>query len=163
MSQTAYPATRKRRSREWPGGATATFNPFNPALSMEAARPERRRSPSGPRLEIIRRALLDLRARLRGDVVQTADAALHGSNETTSASPDTADRASETAEQDLALGLLGSAAGTLDKIEAALERIEDGSYGRCAECETTIPAARLEAIPYASCCVACAARKERAA
>lgn len=162
MTQTAYSTTGQRRIRERPSGETAKSNPFNRALGTEVVRSERHHPPSGPRLEIQRQALVALRARLRGNVVQTADAALSGSIETAGASPDTADRASETVEQDLALGLLGSVAGTLDQIEVALERIEDGGYGRCAECETRIPAARLEAIPYATCCVECAARRERA-
>lgn len=162
MTQTAYSATEKRRIRERPSGATDKSNPFSRAFGTEAVGPDRHRPPNGSRLDIQRQVLVALRLRLRGNVVQTADAALSGSIETASASPDTADRASETVEQDLALGLLGSAAGTLDQIEAALERIDDGSYGHCAECETRIPTARLEAIPYATCCVECAARRERA-
>ncbi len=163
MTQALYPATKKRRIRERPNDAAEKLNPFSPALNTETGRPQGHRPPDGPRLETQRRVLLDLRARLQGSAVQAADAALTGSTETTSASPDTADRACEIVEQDLALSLLGSAADTLDQIEAALDRIEDGSYGHCAECETRIPAARLEAIPYATCCVECAARRERAA
>jgi DnaK suppressor protein len=112
-------------------------------------------------LEKQRRALLALRARLQGNVSRTADRALSEYGiETTCASPDTADRANEILEQDLALSLLGSASGTLEQIEVALQRIEDGSYGRCTECDVTIPVARLEAIPYATCCVQCAAQQE---
>ena len=133
MSQTAYPVSRKRWLRERPGGAADKSNPFNPALATEAIRLHRRRSLSGSSLELQHQTLLALWARLRDNVAQTADAVLAGSTEATSASPDTADLASETVEQDLALNLLGSAAGTLDQIEAALQRIEDGSYGRCAK------------------------------
>jgi len=124
----------------------------------------REKMPSAPSVKGQRRALLALRARLRGNAAQTADTALSGCGvETTCASPDTADRASEIAEQDLAVSLLGSVTGTLEQIEAALQRIEDGNYGRCMECDTRIPAARLEAIAYATCCVQCAARQERVA
>jgi hypothetical protein len=49
---------------------------------------------------------------------------------------------------------------TLDQIEAAIERIEDGSYGRCEECGEEIPKSRLEAIPYAAECVRCASQEE---
>jgi RNA polymerase-binding protein DksA len=115
-----------------------------------------------PIFEDQRRALLALRARLHGDVAQAADDALAGSLETSSASPDAADRALETVEQDIALSLLGSVSVTLDRIDAALKRIDDGGYGRCVACKREIPAARLEAIPYADCCVHCAARRERA-
>ena len=49
-----------------------------------------------------------------------------------------------------------SDAGTLDKIESALERIEDGTYGSCEECGAKIPKTRLNAVPYATMCVQCA-------
>jgi RNA polymerase-binding transcription factor DksA len=45
-------------------------------------------------------------------------------------------------------------------IEAAIERIEDGSYGRCEKCGEKIPKTRLEAIPYAAECVRCASQQE---
>jgi DnaK suppressor protein len=44
----------------------------------------------------------------------------------------------------------------LAAIEAALESIEDGTYGTCAECGRRIAKARLNAIPYAVECVTCA-------
>jgi DnaK suppressor protein len=50
---------------------------------------------------------------------------------------------------------------TLEAIEAALERIEDGSYGLCEECNVRIPKTRLNAIPYATLCVRCAEQLER--
>jgi RNA polymerase-binding transcription factor DksA len=45
----------------------------------------------------------------------------------------------------------------LDDIEAALGRIADGTYGRCASCGRAIPEERLEARPTATLCVSCAA------
>lgn len=41
-------------------------------------------------------------------------------------------------------------------IEAALDRIEGGEYGLCAECGEPIPQARLELDPAAPTCIACA-------
>jgi len=41
-------------------------------------------------------------------------------------------------------------------IEAALERIGDGEYGRCLECGREINTGRLKAIPYAERCIDCA-------
>ena len=65
--------------------------------------------------------------------------------------------------QDLAVGLLGSAAATLKQIETALERMDAGSYGRCLECGDKIPQARLEVVRYAMRCVQWAVREERVA
>lgn len=48
----------------------------------------------------------------------------------------------------------------LEEIEAALARVESGTYGRCEECGARIAAARLEAEPATRWCVACAAARE---
>jgi DnaK suppressor protein len=43
----------------------------------------------------------------------------------------------------------------LNQIRKALERIELGTYGKCADCGKAILAERLEIIPYATLCVSC--------
>lgn len=164
MIQSVYPTIRTRQIGERPESAADKSNPFTPAVDAERARPERHGSLSTPNLDVDlqRQALLALRARLCGNVTHTADMALSGTVGTIIASPDTAEYANDIVEQDLAVSLLGNAHDTLAQIEAALQRLEDGSYGRCARCGTRIPTLRLEAIPYAACCVKCAARQERA-
>ena len=49
------------------------------------------------------------------------------------------------------------------KINLALSRIEEGSYGRCSECEEEIAIERLEAKPSVSLCTACQHKKEQQA
>ncbi len=44
----------------------------------------------------------------------------------------------------------------LQRIDAALRRIEDGEYGYCSDCGEAIAEKRLEADPMASLCIACA-------
>lgn len=114
---------------------------------------------------IYKEQLLMLRARLRGDVTQMADSALKKSR--TEANGDLssmpihmADMGTDNFEQEFTLSLMQSEEGTLDRIEGALERIEDGTYGQCEECGTRIPKARLTAIPYATLCVRCASQQE---
>jgi DnaK suppressor protein len=46
---------------------------------------------------------------------------------------------------------------TIAEIDAALERIAGGTYGRCTHCGIGIPIERLEFLPHASGCVACQA------
>jgi DnaK suppressor protein len=46
---------------------------------------------------------------------------------------------------------------TLDEIELALVRMKRGDYGICRSCGTKIPDTRLRALPWAQCCVHCAA------
>lgn len=47
----------------------------------------------------------------------------------------------------------------LDDVEAALARLEAGTYGRCEECERWIARERLEALPSASLCAECESRR----
>jgi DnaK suppressor protein len=49
----------------------------------------------------------------------------------------------------------------LQEIDEALERIEAGTYGVCAVCGEPIPDERLEAVPYATLCIADKRRQER--
>jgi len=64
-----------------------------------------------------------------------------------------ADSATETYLRELDEGLEENAEHLLDEIDAALVRIEDGSYGRCTACGRPISEARLEAVPYATLCI----------
>jgi RNA polymerase-binding transcription factor DksA len=61
-------------------------------------------------------------------------------------------------EEDEVLETLGAAGLTeLRGIEAALTRIEDGSYGTCQTCGEAIPEVRLDLVPQAALCAKCAA------
>jgi DnaK suppressor protein len=116
-------------------------------------------------LKEYRERLLALRARLRGDVSQMADAALKKnrseSNGDLSSMPiHMADLGSDNFEQEFTLSLMETEEGTLGDIEAALEKVEEGTYGLCEECGVRIPKKRLNAIPYASMCVKCASQSE---
>ena len=64
-----------------------------------------------------------------------------------------ADSATETYMRELDEGLEENAAHVLVEIEAALERIEAGTYGRCVTCGRPIDGERLEAVPYATLCI----------
>ena len=49
----------------------------------------------------------------------------------------------------------------LKRIRAALSRLDSGTYGTCMTCDEPIAPARLDALPYAVQCIACAAKAER--
>jgi RNA polymerase-binding protein DksA len=46
-------------------------------------------------------------------------------------------------------------------IEEALERIEEGTYGKCVSCDSDISLERLKAVPYARLCIECARESEK--
>jgi len=48
----------------------------------------------------------------------------------------------------------------IEAIDDALERIQDGGYGRCMDCGTDIPQARLEVLPFALRCVDCERKRQ---
>jgi DnaK suppressor protein len=116
-------------------------------------------------MKVYKERLLLLRARLRGDVNGMAEAALsktrsEASGDLSSMPIHMADVGSDNYEQEFTLSLMQSEEETLDQIEAALERIEDGVYGSCVECDGRIPKTRLNAIPQTPFCVKCASKLE---
>jgi DnaK suppressor protein len=107
-----------------------------------------------------RQKLLALRARLLGDMTQMEDYSLQAHVRTVSIPTDKEELGTDNADQELAFSLLGSQKNVLDQIEAALQRIEDGDFGRCERCGEQIPESRIDAIPYAAACVQCASLLE---
>jgi len=63
-------------------------------------------------------------------------------------------------DRDMAVETLNQQARSIHEIRAALDRIEEGHYGRCERCEEQIPPKRLDALPWARLCVACQAAIE---
>ena len=69
-----------------------------------------------------------------------------------------ADSGQVTAERGEVDAIAGNLSETLAEIEAALVKLEDGSYGKCEDCGQAIPPARLEAMPSARFCITCASK-----
>ena len=63
-------------------------------------------------------------------------------------------------ERDVQLGFANRRSDRLVAIDEALNRIHDGTFGRCVECGGAIGAARLEADPAAGLCIECQRRDE---
>ncbi len=72
-----------------------------------------------------------------------------------------ADTATETLEREIANTLEQHDERLLGAIDGALERIEDGTYGKCVNCGAQIPEERLEAMPWATLCIDCKRKEER--
>ena len=71
-----------------------------------------------------------------------------------------ADTASATLGREIDYTLGDNAEQVIAEIDAALERIESGTYGTCASCGQEIPRGRLEANPWASLCIDCKRKAE---
>jgi DnaK suppressor protein len=72
-----------------------------------------------------------------------------------------ADTASVTIDRELDFSLEGNANNVLREIDAALGRIENGSFGTCSRCKRPIAQERLEAMPYVTLCIECKRQEER--
>lgn len=73
-----------------------------------------------------------------------------------------ADISTESDEREKMASLLSRETALLKELDVAIERVRSGSYGKCESCGCDIPAARLEALPFATQCVKCATESERA-
>jgi len=111
-----------------------------------------------------RRALEDDRARTRarlaalsGDHTAIVEAS-SGSNGDDEHDPEGATIAFERSQVE---SLARQERNHLDEVEAALRRVDDGSYGICERCGQQIARARLEARPVARTCIGCATREGR--
>jgi DnaK suppressor protein len=74
---------------------------------------------------------------------------------------DETDLASSLIQQQLNCTIRDREFAKLRKIDAALERIEDGTFGHCEECEEEIGLKRLENQPWAELCITHAEERER--
>jgi RNA polymerase-binding protein DksA len=72
-----------------------------------------------------------------------------------------ADTATETYDRELDYTLEENSEHVLAEIDAALKRIEEGTYGICTNCSTQIAEERVEALPWATLCIDCARDRGR--
>jgi DnaK suppressor protein len=72
--------------------------------------------------------------------------------------PGSAEAGSMNFEYEKELSLGQNTVDLLRKVERALSRVADKTYGICESCGNPIPVARLEVLPYATECVSCARR-----
>jgi len=74
--------------------------------------------------------------------------------------PDEADLAASEISQSLTFELRNRERMMISKINTALTKIQDGSFGECESCEEEIEKRRLEARPFSTLCVACQEQTE---
>ncbi len=103
--------------------------------------------------EQIRRKLADRRDEIVDRLNKIDQDILHTDG---APNPDSGEQAIERENDDVLESLGGLARSELEKINAALERIERKEYGLCTECEKPISAERLKAIPFTEHCIDCA-------
>ena len=126
-------------------------------LSPDYRPSEKEQFMSAKQLEYFRRKLLNW----RGELLKESEETLESLQEGGSQEADLADRASAEMERALELRKRDRARKLIAKIDAAIPRIEDGSYGYCEETGEPISLKRLEARPIATLSVEAQERHER--
>src|SRR5581483_1944664 len=102
------------------------------------------------RLQRFRATLEVRRVELRRSIAQLQQ---EGRTREDEAAADTLDRAGSSHSKDMLTQRSVREHGLLRNVEAALQRIRDGSFGECMSCGKEINAKRLEAVPWARYCI----------
>jgi len=115
------------------------------------------------KLEVHRKHLRDLAARLGGDISALVEQARtptggQAAGSLSNAPMHLGDVGTDVYLQELNATLLENEEYLRGEVMAAMERIEDGTYGTCENCGTRILEARLDLLPYARYCTPCAER-----
>jgi RNA polymerase-binding protein DksA len=115
--------------------------------------------------EKFREALLEERKRVEAAIQNLHDenpgTLAEDAGEETAYDNHLADTATETYDRELDYTLEENSEQILAEIDAALRRIEEGTYGICTNRGEQIAAERLEALPWATLCIDCARDRER--
>ena len=120
---------------------------------------------STTRLRAIKKRLLTEQERLEAELHELMERTANGGDleratEISSYDDHPADLASETFEREKDLALESNITDLLGKVNTALEKMDEGSYGMCDACGVEINPTRIEALPWASLCRDCQDRME---
>ncbi|MHC5018687.1 MAG: TraR/DksA family transcriptional regulator [Planctomycetota bacterium] len=108
-----------------------------------------------------KKKLLERRSTILADLRGMEESARAGSGGASSSMPlHMADVSADNYELDITFGLIEAEQAEIRQIDDALGRIEDGTFGKCEECEVVIPGPRLNAIPHARLCIDCKRKEE---
>jgi DnaK suppressor protein len=99
----------------------------------------------------------------RDTILHTTGHKTHWENMGNTRHGDFVDQAADDNEVSVNIRLRQTDAKLLRAIEAAISRIDLGTFGICTECEAEISTARLTAVPWTSLCIACKEKEKKSA
>lgn len=117
-------------------------------------------------LKGFKKALQDLQSRLNEGMDRVKGDTLNKSSKDSSGdlsgySLHMADQATDNYDREFALNLAGNEQEFLYKIDEALKRIDEKTYGICTECSKPISKTRLKVVPFAELCITCQETQEK--
>lgn len=110
------------------------------------------------RLDTYRKKLQAKRDELVNAISRTEEEGRAADEDTT---VDLADKAANSYTKEFLFGQTNADRNLLALIEKALKRVQDGSFGQCANCEEEMQQKRLDAVPWAAYCIECQEKQER--
>jgi RNA polymerase-binding protein DksA len=147
----------------------AVAKPAAPPAAKPAAPPKKRKGNAAgltpSELEAIRQELYDHRDLYRKELAELEAGTFNQSQSDLSGEvsfdEESADAGTFTFERERDLSLSNNIRDLLEKVVAALKRMDAGTYGECERCGRPIDKARLKALPYAVLCIDCKKAEER--
>jgi DnaK suppressor protein len=115
-------------------------------------------------LKKIKKRLMEERMRLEEELMKVREGLAESQAESSGENDfeeDYAESGSSTFEREKELSIQVNVSDLLQKVDRALERMRNGSYGYCLNCGKPIAKERLKALPYAELCITCKRKEER--
>ena len=138
------------------GPSAKRISPTPPAAQSVTAKRRAKTSSPGKKYAAIRRDLERQRKAILEEVVE----GLANPNGQ-AAFPDVSDQASAEAEQNFSMRIREREQRLIKKIDEALDRMDQNTYGICERCEEEIPYPRLKARPVTTLCINCKTLEEQ--
>ncbi|MFP6901751.1 MAG: hypothetical protein VCA36_12465 [Opitutales bacterium] len=138
----------KEKKQKFAAASVSDILGFNP---NQRKTPEQRREAKVPKKFLpYYRVLIELREELKEGLDSHAQGTLHTSSQEESGdlSSNSSDSGSQSFDRDIALSMVASEQGALQEVEAAIDRIFDGTFGICQETGKQIKRDRLKVVPF---------------
>lgn len=164
MNKTKPTAPAKPIVKAKPAPAAVIEKPVSMAVSPLAARPKesaKEREARERRREALQHMLLGKRQEILKEIEGSLGQSLtEDQQRRLESARDVGDQALMDLDRELGISLMEMRNRRRQAIDEALTRLNEGTYGICAECGVEISERRLEAVPFAKLCVECQAREE---
>ena len=164
MNKPKPTATAKPVVKVKPAAAAVIEKPVSMAVSPLAARPKesvKEREARERRREALQHMLLGKRQEILKEIEGSLGQSLtEDQQRRLESARDVGDQALMDLDRELGISLMEMRNRRRQAIDEALTRLNEGTYGICAECGVEISERRLEAVPFAKLCVECQAREE---
>lgn len=152
------------RSKIRSASAAVALRPAAAVIEAEPVRPKetaKEREARERRQDVLQKMLLGKRQEIIKEIEESLGQSLtEDQQRRLESARDVGDQALMDLERELGISLMEMRNRRRQSIDEALTRLQEGTYGICAECGVEISEKRLQAVPFAKLCVGCQSRAE---